>query len=625
MKLIKVIPLIYIPFGQEQGLYYFSKKRNLEKYYPVFIPVRNKKTIGIISSIIDFDKAKIFIRKIADYPLKPIEKIIFYKKIINDKNLKLIDITENIYLQPKTLIFHYFFPKFLFEKQKSKKKIKHNLFFDENSIEDYNKRIENSLNEIINEINVNLSKNKNIIILFPQLSSLFFYYPFFEKYFKGKIELFLRCYPDNFKHIFENINSIKGRIIFSLKDALFYPFKNVRVLILMDEENSNYEKKLEFPKFDTRKIAVLYSKIFNNIKILKKNLLFPKIEDFDNSFKKIEKIKLEKFKYFITKKDISYNETDPFLEICNIIKKKKEIKVLVLQNRKGFSVFLKCIDCSYIFYCKNCDIPLKFYKTKKILKCHYCGNTQNIPETCPNCYGYNLKIIGTGIEKIETFFKEALLDIKNLEFFKIDLDEFKTPLRKINIIKKINSTKKAIVIGTNSLLDLRFKKFDISFIPNIDLFFNFPGYDRIEDILYILGFLNNISSKVFINSFGQESELIKKLKENKFIDLYKEELNFRKKFLWPPFVDLLKITIAFKDKQKAKIRALIERNRIDYLLEKYRILGKVKIYGPNEDFIFKRKNKYHYVIILKFPKNLRNLRNNIIKKINPEFKIEVKL
>ena len=44
-----------------------------------------------------------------------------------------------------------------------------------------------------------------------------------------------------------------------------------------------------------------------------------------------------------------------------------------------------CRDCGYIVKCKNCNISMTYHSYENKLKCHYCGNEQNVVTTCPNC------------------------------------------------------------------------------------------------------------------------------------------------------------------------------------------------------------------------------------------------
>ncbi len=79
-------------------------------------------------------------------------------------------------------------------------------------------------------------------------------------------------------------------------------------------------------------------------------------------------------------------------------------------NRRGFSSFVSCRSCGFVFKCNNCDISMT-YHNNGYLVCHYCGNTEKMPKLCPKCGSNYVKHFGVGTEKLEEavrhYFKEA--------------------------------------------------------------------------------------------------------------------------------------------------------------------------------------------------------------------------
>lgn len=626
MKLLKVIPFTYLPISQDQNLDYFSDNRNTTKFSLVLMKVRNSQTLGLVKDILDIKDAKIYLKKYYNYELKSIDKIIELNPILNEDNFNLLKLVEHVWLQPKSILLNYFFPKDLFlKKSEVTRKIKSTYFYNDFELNDTFKKIKE-------EIEGFLKNEKNIICIFPQISSLYYYIPFFQKYFEKQFKEVLRINKKEFQETYFNLNKSKGKIFLSIGEILFYPLKDIGAIYIFDEENPNYNRMLDFPKFDIKKIALIYSNILK-CDIKEYFFVFPSFDYYfqhkNESIKYLDKIDVSSIKIFENSIDKNKENSDNYFnqdileEIKDILKNNGNI--IILQNRKGFSVFVKCLDCEHVFYCKNCDVPLKLHEDRTILKCHYCGFETKIPTICPICKGFSLRILGTGIEKIENILKDSL-KLKDIKFFTIDLDILKTKKSKADLIEKIQQSKKSIVIGTTSVLDLRLGKFDLAIIPNIDLFFNFPGYNRIMEILYSIGCLKTMSKKLLIQTFGESLDFLAKLKEN-ITEIYKEEENFRRDFSWPPFVDLTKITYGLADKSKSYSRVILEKDKIKYLLREYSqdLKKSFKILGPNEDLIFKKKNKYYYNILIKTPKTLRKIKNEIIRKINPDFRIEVEV
>ncbi len=633
MKILKVIPLVYLPFSTEQELYYFADENNVQKFNAVILKMRKKDIIGLVIDIIDFAEVKIYLKKYYDYELKPIEGLIYPNKFFLDETrYKLLNLIEFVWLQPRSVIVKDFFPKFLFVNKKIKNKKKTLVKKTLNHF-----TINDSLFEIKKSLEKNLANNKKAICVFAQIGALEYFQSFFEKYFQGKFRICLRSNKAMFKEAVEPIFSRENNptIFLTLRDILLYPVKDLGGIYVFDEGNPNYERKLEKPYFNIKKTAYLLSELAGCD--YKEIPMFAPSFDFYIRNKKIAKSIINKielteleivdtrriFKNELNQNKFEYFDSFTIEEISKQIK--KQGRIVILQNRKGYAVLLRCFECGYVFHCKNCAIPLKLHRDEKLLKCHYCNFKSQTPFRCEKCQSSYLQILGSGVEKIKDILAIKFRNL-NPKFFEVDLDKIKSFQKKLKLINNINNSFGSITIGTTSLLDLRFRTFDLAVIPNLDLFFNFPGYNRTMETLYFVSFLYKLSRKLIVQSFGESLDFLRQAKEN-LLAIYKEEESFRRTFLWPPFIDLTKLSYGLTDKKKAFVRAILERDKIKYYLGKYpkRIQDNFQIFGPNEDIIFKRKRKYFYNIIIKTPKDLRQIKNEILKKVNPGFRIEVEV
>ena len=58
-------------------------------------------------------------------------------------------------------------------------------------------------------------------------------------------------------------------------------------------------------------------------------------------------------------------------EIKKCLSNKEQI--ILLLNRRGYSTFISCSNCGYVYKCPYCDISLIYHKSTNNLTCHYCG------------------------------------------------------------------------------------------------------------------------------------------------------------------------------------------------------------------------------------------------------------
>ena len=61
-------------------------------------------------------------------------------------------------------------------------------------------------------------------------------------------------------------------------------------------------------------------------------------------------------------------------EIYKTLEQKKQI--ILFLNRRGFSTFISCRSCGYVFKCPECDVSMTYNKNGYLI-CHYCGRAEN--------------------------------------------------------------------------------------------------------------------------------------------------------------------------------------------------------------------------------------------------------
>ena len=60
-------------------------------------------------------------------------------------------------------------------------------------------------------------------------------------------------------------------------------------------------------------------------------------------------------------------------------------KMILLQNRRGYSPYVSCRKCGYTFKCAHCELSMSYHKNGDKFKCHYCNNEVKFNHKCPKC------------------------------------------------------------------------------------------------------------------------------------------------------------------------------------------------------------------------------------------------
>ena len=204
------------------------------------------------------------------------------------------------------------------------------------------------------------------------------------------------------------------RVVIGPRSAIFSPLKNVGVIIVDEEHDASY-KELESPRYSARDVALIRARLEKCVCIF--GSATPSVETYYRAqMGELELIELTERVTETPPPKIHIVDMRGAKTLFSSIFKNKLIqhlkrgeKAMVLLNRRGYANYILCSDCGYVAQCKNCSITLTYHKNENILKCHYCGYEENLPDVCPECGSSNLTLRGIGIERIKSALQKLSL------------------------------------------------------------------------------------------------------------------------------------------------------------------------------------------------------------------------
>lgn len=400
------------------------------------------------------------------------------------------------------------------------------------------------------------------------------------------------------------IKNAESRLILGTRTAIFSPFCNLGLIIIDNEFDESFKQE-QTPKYNTAEVAEFLERDLGCTLILQSDI--PTLENFyhiKNGYKLI------KSKTALNKRKIIIDEEPSLLSlktekaIGENLKNKKQ--VVLFLNRKGKEVYLMCADCGFSPKCPGCEISLA--TTLNIMYCNNCGFKKEIPLFCEKCKSTVIKKIGIGTEKLEEEIKKVFPTYRTIR-----IDE--STKKSINFKE---AEKADIILGTQMVKNLSFKKTGLLVFFSVDFMLNLPTYRASENVQNILTlFIQKmpLKSKIIIKTSNSKNDLIKAIKKQEYSDFFQNELKNRKKFHYPPFYDLLQITLSGKTEREIQ-------KKIKKIKDTFR---KYEIIGPFIPFISKKQKKPRQVLIIKTKKNslfydkiFRSMENISITR-NPDF------
>lgn len=400
----------------------------------------------------------------------------------------------------------------------------------------------------------------------------------------------------------------EASIVIGARSAIFAPLKNIGIIIMDEEHSDSYKQGDKSPRYHARDVAIWRAK-YHSCPVLLGSAT-PSLESMARAEKGV-------YQLLVLKERVN-GKSLPNVEIIDMNKEAKNgishitnrllgelsscidrgEQAILFLNRRGFSTFVTCKNCSETIKCPNCDITLTYHKSNRMLRCHYCGYATPLPKVCPNCNEEALSDLGVGTEKIE---EELHGLLPNARVLRMDVDTTSRKGAHKKMIDAFRNHEYDILLGTQIVAKgLDFSDVTLVGVINADTSLNIPDFRSSENTYSLLSQVAGRSGrsqktgKVYIQTFNPDHYAISFVKEHDYLGFYREEMKIRRRLGYPPFYFLCYLKISGKEadylfQEALKIKRSLERN-----------LGHTTILGPTTLAVFKVNNIYRYGIILKY-------------------------
>lgn len=485
-----------------------------------------------------------------------------------------------------------------------------------------------------------LLEGKSAIILVPEIALT----PQMIERFKGRfgvnVALFHSKLSDGerFDEWFR-VKEGKAKVIVGARSAIFLPAKNLG-LIIIDEEHENTYKSEQNPKYQTKEVAEYLSELKGCKVIL--GSATPSIETYYRALtgemkllelnSRVDNKPMPPMKVIDMRNELkggnkSLFSRELFIAIQERLKRKEQI--ILFLNRRGFSTFVSCRSCGYVFKCDECDISMTYHKNG-LLICHYCGKTKREPRECPKCHSKYVKFFGAGTQRVE---EEVKKYFNNAGILRMDVDTTRDKHSYERIYNTLKNGEADILIGTQMVSKgLDFKNVTLVGILAADMSINIPDYRAAERTFQIITQVagragrGDKQGEVLIQTYTPQHYSLQYAVNYDYEGFYEKEFTVRAMMKYPPFGKLLLINGTSKKEELLKnfmhkitmmIKPLVE-NCLD-----------IEILGPIPCMISKVKENYRWQIVIKgefdsyFSKNIKEILYDENKNVYNDIRISM--
>lgn len=405
------------------------------------------------------------------------------------------------------------------------------------------------------------------------------------------------------------IRSGEARVVVGARSAIFAPLDNIGVIVIDEEHEASYKQDSN-PRYHARDIALLRAKRQGAVLLL--GSATPSLESRARAQREVyQLLKLNEranpdallpaVEIVDMRKHINDDSASFSAVLLDKIKEKlaKKEQVILMLNRRGYSSFVMCRDCGFVVDCPNCDISLTLHMDTKTLNCHYCGYTEAIPQTCPNCNSRKIRYYGSGTQKVQEELEKLVPEAKIL---RMDVDTTRTKNAHENLLTQFGEGKADILLGTQMIAKgLDFPNVTLVGVINADTGLNLPDFRASERTFQLLMQVAGRAGRadklgeVYIQTFNPGHYAVALSQQQDYEAFYQREMAFRRNLAYPPYYYTVQVLISHKDEQTAVKKAY----EVGKLLSEH-LTEQSKILGPIAKPIARTHNLYHYQILVKY-------------------------
>ncbi|WP_315067342.1 primosomal protein N' [uncultured Clostridium sp.] len=483
-----------------------------------------------------------------------------------------------------------------------------------------------------------LNQDKSAIVLVPEISLT----PQMIERFKGRfgedVALFHSRLSDGERFDeWYRVKTGKAKLVIGARSALFLPLKDLG-LIIIDEEHENTYKSDHNPKYHTREVSEFICEQKKCKLIL--GSATPSIESYYKGLKgeytliemlnrvngkKMPEMHIIDMREELKNKNLSLFSRELLENIDKTLQYKKQ--VILFLNRRGYSTFISCRSCGYVFKCPECDVSMTYHKNGYLI-CHYCGRAEKVTKICPKCGSKYVKFFGAGTERVELEVKKYFPKAKVL---RMDVDTTRHKNSHESIYNSFKNGEADILIGTQMVSKgLDFKNVTLVGILAADMSLNIPDYRAAERTYQIITQVSGRAGrgedegKVIVQSYTPGHYSLQYAKEEDYVSLFKKEIELRRLMNNPPFGRILLINGSSKFEEKLKKFMYT----LEYNLKKL-IVEDITMLGPVPCIITKLKENYRWQIIIKgnfndeFSEKVKDTLYQLNKSVYNEIRISI--
>ena len=359
-----------------------------------------------------------------------------------------------------------------------------------------------------------------------------------------------------------------ARVAVGARSAVFAPFADVGLIIIDEEHEQTYQSE-QAPRYHAVEVARKRCAIHNAALVL--GSATPSLQSYYRAqsgvYQKLElpervrDLAMPEIQVVDMRREFQAGNNSIFsaalfenLQECLGAGK----QAILFLNRRGYSTFVSCRNCGYVFECPNCDVSMTYHRTDERVRCHYCGHNEPFPKLCPSCNKPYVKYFGAGTQQVE---EQLLEHFPGVRALRMDLDTTRTKGAHERMFQAFSNGEAQVLIGTQMVAKgLDFPNVTLVGAVAADTTLHLPDYRAAERtfqlIMQVAGRAgrSDFPGKVVVQTYTPEHPSIVFAAAHDYKGFFVHELMQRKAAIFPPFSLFARVLMAGEDAQALQER-----------------------------------------------------------------------
>ena len=280
-------------------------------------------------------------------------------------------------------------------------------------------------------------------------------------------------------------------------------------------------------------------------------------------------------------------------------------QALLFLNRRGYARALFCLFCGHVFQCRQCSVAMTRHQMgEDRLICHYCGFSQEVPQSCPQCQATAIKQYGVGTEKVESELRRLL---PGARVARLDRDTAPHSGRALAVLESFAAGDLDLLVGTQMIAKgHHFPRVSLVGVVAADLSLFFPEYHAGERTFQLLSQVagragrGEAPGKVLVQTFHPQHYLFQLVQSQDWVGFYEREIEIRRRLGYPPFTRLALARLdgpfeAAVAREAQRLTAALKRE----VERDGQLRSRVQVLGPAPAGLSRLQGRYRWQLLLK--------------------------